>query len=99
MSTPERKEYIRVKRRNQTFFIPTSPSDSFAYIKEEICKALGGDDDSIDPKLMRLYIDNKNDGGDADAGKETKKAIPDAALLSDHNVKNDDIIILEMDES
>ena len=84
--------HIRVKRRNQTFFIPTSPSDSFAYIKEEICKAL-----SLDPKLMRLYVDNKNDDNDT-AKEETKKAIPDAALLSDHNVKNDDIIILELDE-
>ncbi|KAK1741761.1 hypothetical protein QTG54_007334 [Skeletonema marinoi] len=99
MSTPDRKDHIRVKRRNQTFFIPTAPSDSFAYIKEEICKALGGDDDSIDVKAMRLYVDNKSEGGDADAGKETKKEIPDAALLSDHDVKNDDIIILEMDES
>ena len=44
---------------------------------------------------MRLYIDSKNEGGDAEA----KKEIPDAALLSDHNVKNDDIIILEMEES
>ena len=86
--------YIRVKRRNQTFFIHTSPSDSFAYIKEEICKALGGEDNSIDTKSMRLYIDNKNEGGDAEA----KKEIPDAALLSDHNVKNDDIIMLEMEE-
>ena len=60
---------------------------------------MGGDDDSIDPKLMRLYVDNKIEGGDADTGKETKKAIPDAALLSDHDVKNDDIVILEMDES
>eukprot|EP00984_Skeletonema_dohrnii_P021725 scaffold10921_cov146-Skeletonema_dohrnii-CCMP3373.AAC.1 len=99
MSTPDRKDHIRVKRRNQTFFIPTAPSDSFAYIKEEICKALGGDDDSIDVKAMRLYVDNKSEGGDAEAGKETKKEIPDAALLSDHDVKNDDIIILEMDES
>lgn len=91
--------HVRVKRRNQTFFIPTSPSDSFAYIKEEICRALGGDD-AFDPKLMRLYIDNTdNDAGDADEGKETKKGpIPDAALLSDHDVKNDDIIILEVDE-
>jgi len=60
---------------------------------------LGGDD-AFDPKLMRLYIDNTdNDAGDADEGKETKKGpIPDAALLSDHDVKNDDIIILEVDE-
>ena len=48
---------------------------------------------------MLLYVDSKSEGGDADAGKETKKAIPDAALLSDHGVKNDDIVILEMDES
>lgn len=46
---------------------------------------------------MRLYVDNKNDDNDT-AKEETKKAIPDAALLSDHNVKNDDIIILELDE-
>ena len=58
---------------------------------------MGGEDNSIDPKSMRLYIDNKNEGGDADAG--AKKEIPDAALLSDHNVKNDDIIMLEMEES
>ena len=99
LSITTNTSHIRVKRRNQTFFIPTAPSDSFAYIKEEICKALGGDDDSIDVKAMRLYVDNKSEGGDADAGKETKKEIPDAALLSDHDVKNDDIIILEMDES
>ena len=46
---------------------------------------------------MRLYIGNKNEGGDTDV--EAKKEIPDAALLSDHNVKNDDIIMLEMEES
>jgi hypothetical protein len=62
---------------------------------------LGGDDDAMDPKLMRLYLDNtnNNDAGDDDDAKETKKGpIPDAALLSDHDVKNDDIIILEVDE-
>lgn len=49
---------------------------------------------------MRLYFDKKSEGGDADTGKESeKKAIPDAALLSDHNVTNDDIVTLEMDES
>ena len=48
---------------------------------------------------MRLYVDKKSEGGDADTGNEAKKAIPDAALLSDHNVTNDDIVILEMDES
>ena len=57
---------------------------------------MGGEDNSIDPKSMRLYIGNKNEGGDTDA--EAKKEIPDAALLSDHNVKNDDIIMLEMEE-
>ena len=48
--------YIRVKRKNQIFFIHTSPSDTFGYIKSEIAIAMGGED-VIAPKNMRLYID------------------------------------------
>ena len=57
-------------------------------------------DDSIDTKLMRLYIESKSVGDVEDEVKHTKKEpIPDIALLSDHNVNNDDIIILEMDDA
>ena len=48
--------YIRVKRKNQIFFIHTSPSDTFGYIKSEVAIAMGGED-VIAPKNMRLYID------------------------------------------
>jgi len=85
--------HIRVKRQNQTFFIPSSPNGSFAQIKEEISKAMGGDD-VISPKLMRLYVVNKNDAGETDANESTTGPIPDAALLSDHKVENDDILFL-----
>ena len=49
---------------------------------------------------MRLYIESKSVGDVEDEVKHTKKEpIPDIALLSDHNVNNDDIIILEMDDA
>jgi hypothetical protein len=51
-----------------------------------------GGEEVISPKLMRLYVDNKNYDGDTELAK--KKLIPDVALLSDHDVKNDDIVFV-----
>jgi hypothetical protein len=92
--------YVRVKRRNQTFFIHTSPSDSFLQLKSEISLAMGG---TLSPQKMRLYIEispKSSEVGKAGDDKEmadkksttTKGPIPDAALLSDHDVKSDDIL-------
>jgi hypothetical protein len=90
--------YIRVKRRNQTFFIHTSPSDTFAHIKSEIALALGGND-IITPQHMRLYIatptniakDRYDD--QVASGKSTPQGpIPDTATLSEYDVKNDAVL-------
>mmetsp|Transcript_20368 Transcript_20368/g.35012 ORF Transcript_20368/g.35012 Transcript_20368/m.35012 type:complete len:137 (+) Transcript_20368:226-636(+) len=107
MSTGE--DYVRVKRRNQTFFIHTTPSDTFAQIKAEISQAMGGDD-AISPKQMRLYIetpkeesssekkdDDDNDGdedmgGNKNSSNISKDLVPDAAILSDHGIKNDAVL-------
>mmetsp|Transcript_17973 Transcript_17973/g.37690 ORF Transcript_17973/g.37690 Transcript_17973/m.37690 type:complete len:142 (+) Transcript_17973:121-546(+) len=108
----EKKDYIRVKRRNQTFFIHASPSDTFFHIKSEISKAINcctssdNDDDDISPRKMRLYLppsskskkngkigqgdgDDDDDNGDASS---PRGPIPDSAMLSDHDVKNDDVL-------
>lgn len=55
-----------------------------------------GGDDVISPKLMRLYVVNKNDAGETDANESTTGPIPDAAILSDHKVENDDILFLSL---
>ncbi|KAL7547680.1 hypothetical protein ACHAWF_010959 [Thalassiosira exigua] len=78
-----REDYVRVKRRNQTFFVPTSPSDTFARVKEEVSLAMGGED-VVSPRSMRLYVAPKktattttkadnDDDSDDDAGEEKKK--------------------------
>ena len=106
--------YVRVKRKNQTFFIQTSPSDTFGYIKSEIAQAMGGDDD-MSPEKMRLYIepkaatttdakkaaDSDDDDDDkvmADKSPAPKGPIPDEAILSDHDVKNDDVLFVTLTE-
>ncbi|KAL7542889.1 hypothetical protein ACHAXR_013191 [Thalassiosira sp. AJA248-18] len=93
-----KQSYIRVKRKSQTFFIHTSPSDTFAHIKSEISQAMGGSD-VISPQQMRLYIETikpTNDEKDGDKVMEEKLMpkgpIPDTAILSDHEVKNDSVL-------
>mmetsp|Transcript_42100 Transcript_42100/g.88434 ORF Transcript_42100/g.88434 Transcript_42100/m.88434 type:complete len:135 (-) Transcript_42100:7-411(-) len=103
MSTTK-EDYVRVKRRSQTFFIHTSPSDTFVSIKDEISLAMGG---RPSPSKMRLYIptsapnnqtsnsDDKEMGEAAAASAAAmlpKDPIPDTAILSDHNVTNDDVL-------
>ena len=98
-----------MKRKNQTFFIHTSPSDTFEYIKSEVVSAYnscssGGDDD-VTTTNMNLYIAPKTnnvvekDGDKSMSEKqEPKGPIPDAAILSDHDVKNDDVLYVTFDE-
>ncbi|KAL7472455.1 hypothetical protein ACHAXS_012797 [Conticribra weissflogii] len=107
--------YIRVKRRNQTFFIHASPSDTFFHVKSEISKAINccassddDDDTEISPRKMRLYLppslksnnsaksgkgDDENDDDDYNESSP-RGPIPDSAMLSDHDVKNDDVLFV-----
>jgi len=103
-----------VKRKNQTFFIHTTPSDTFEYIKSEVVSAYnssssGGDDNDVTATNMNLYIAPKSnnvvenkDGADKSMSEkqddEPKGPIPDAAILSDHDVKNDDVLYVTFDE-
>jgi hypothetical protein len=48
--------YIRIKRKNQTFFIPVSPKTTFLEIKTEISKALN---DATSPTDMKLFREEK----------------------------------------
>jgi hypothetical protein len=41
-----------------------------------------------------MTVVNKNEAGETDAKESTTGPIPDAALLSDHKVDNDDILFL-----
>ena len=102
--------YVRVKRKNQTFFIHTSPSDTFEYIKSEVVSAYNsssGGDDNVTTTNMNLYIAPKTNNvvekkdGDktmSEKQEEPKGPIPDAAILSDHDVKNDDVLYVTFDE-
>ncbi|KAL3805054.1 hypothetical protein HJC23_003282 [Cyclotella cryptica] len=83
----EGKDYIIVKRRNQTFFILVSPTSTSLDVKTEISKAIG--QDAISPPLMRLYlVRDENNGGKG----EEEKLLPDAATLADHEVKNAEVL-------
>ncbi|EED91660.1 predicted protein [Thalassiosira pseudonana CCMP1335] len=90
----EGKDYIRVKRRNQTFFIHTTPTDTFHHIKSEISKAMNG---QVVPAKMRLYVPTATTttADKESTGKsEESSPIPDGATLADHEVKNDGVLYL-----
>ena len=100
-----------MKRKNQTFFIHTAPSDTFEYIKSEVVSAynscsIGGDDNDVTATNMNLYIVPKTNNvvekdGDksmSEKQEEPKGPIPDVAILSDHDVKNDDVLYVTFDE-
>lgn len=106
MAATAREDYIRVKRRNQTFFIHTSPSDTFDQIKSEISLAMGGSD-VISTQKMRLYIETPKptvtEAKDADKviseNLAPKGPIPDSAILTDHDVKNDAVLYVTFAKS
>ena len=86
--------YIRVKRRNQTFFIHTTQTDTFHHIKSEISKAMNG---QVVPAKMRLYVPTATTttADKESTGKsEESSPIPDGATLADHEVKNDGVLYL-----
>ena len=99
-----------MKRKNQTFFIHTTPSDTFEYIKSEVVSAYNsssvGDDNDVTATNMNLYIAPKTNNvvekdGDTSMSEkqdEPKGPIPDSATLSDHDVKNDDVLYVTFDE-
>lgn len=106
MSTA-REDYIRVKRKNQTFFLRTAPSDTFAHLKSEISLAMGGDD-VVSPQQMRLYVATPVPASDEKKNDDEKKPggtacptelMPDAAILSDHGVKNDAVVYAAFSKS
>ena len=66
--------YVRVKRKNQIFFVHTSPNDTFAHVKSEIAQAVG--DDDVSPEKMRLFVEPKADPGDAKTEGKGKAAQP-----------------------
>ncbi|KAL7519747.1 hypothetical protein ACHAWX_004505, partial [Stephanocyclus meneghinianus] len=82
--------YVIVKRRNQIFFIPASPTTRFLDVKNEICKAMNncGCASEISSRLIRLYLVNDDSTG----GGEEGTLLPDAATLADHEVKNADVL-------
>ena len=71
------KRCLRVKRKNQTFFVNTTKSKTILSIKEEISDALGGE---VSALKMRIY-----------PKQDAKKPLPDVATLADHSdlIKND----------
>ena len=73
---------VRVKRKNQTYFIHTKKSNTILSIKEEVSEALSG---QVPPLKMRLY-----------SSQTEKTPLPDEATLADHDnlVKDDETSIL-----
>lgn len=79
---------LRIKRKNQTFFIPSSKADAFSSIKSQISEALsccsGDDADVTIPENMRLYL--QEDGG---------TLLNDVATIADHaSIKDGSILYL-----
>jgi len=73
--------HVRIKQRNQTFFIYTARSKTIATLKEEICRALGKEGA---PRKMRIYH-----------SKTSTNPLPDSAALSDHeSIQNDSLLYL-----
>lgn len=67
---------IRIKRKNQTFFIRTSKASSISSIKNEISDALScsSNNENVIPEKMRLYL-----------SMDPSSALRDVSTIADHN--------------
>ncbi|KDO26307.1 hypothetical protein SPRG_20603 [Saprolegnia parasitica CBS 223.65] len=70
--------YLRVKRRQQTFFVLTEPHEAFVKIKETIASILG----LPGPGHIQLWHTNK------------QKELLDVATVADQELENDAVIYL-----
>ena len=77
--------HVRVKRKQQTYFIPVERTTSFLIIKEKISSACGTNAITSAPNVpsssITLY-----------ANISGEKELPDAGTMSDHEIANDAII-------
>jgi len=73
--------YVRVKRQNQTFFIPCLPDDKIQKIKSNIVVALKGSerDSGVQADQMRLLLPNST-------------VLEDDQTLNHYEIKNDDVL-------
>uniref|UniRef100_A0A7S3VD19 Ubiquitin-like domain-containing protein n=1 Tax=Chaetoceros debilis TaxID=122233 RepID=A0A7S3VD19_9STRA len=83
--------YIRIKRRDQTFFIHVAKSTKIYSLKSEISQALSGSSSSSSstaataiPENMKLYKDTSG---------EDSSELPDVAAIGDHDIIKDDGIL------
>ncbi|OQR95435.1 hypothetical protein THRCLA_22140 [Thraustotheca clavata] len=70
--------YLRVKRRNQTFFVLTEPHESFLKIKETLAGVIG----ISGPGQVQLWHTNK------------QKELLDVGTVSDQELENDAIVYM-----
>ncbi|ETV74369.1 hypothetical protein H257_10963 [Aphanomyces astaci] len=70
--------YLRVKRRNQTFFILAEPHDTFLKVKETLASILT----LSSPNQVQLWHTNK------------QKELLDAATVADQEIENDAVVYL-----
>ncbi|RHY83573.1 hypothetical protein DYB37_004243 [Aphanomyces astaci] len=68
--------YLRVKRRNQTFFILAEPHDTFLKVKETLASILT----LSSPNQVQLWHTNK------------QKELLDAATVADQEIENDAVV-------
>lgn len=77
---------IRIKRKNQTFFIRTSKSSSISSIKNEIAEALScsSTNEKVIPEKMRLYLT-----------MDPSSVLRDVSTVADHhNIKDNSELYL-----
>eukprot|EP01083_Nonionella_stella_P123164 370993_1 len=86
--------YIRIKRRDQTFFIHAAKSTKIYSLKSEISQALSESSSSSTtaataiPENMKLY---------KDISGEDSSELPDVAAIGDHDdIKDDGILYLTL---
>uniref|UniRef100_A0A6S9B284 Ubiquitin-like domain-containing protein n=1 Tax=Ditylum brightwellii TaxID=49249 RepID=A0A6S9B284_9STRA len=91
-SSTKKQMYVRIKRRNQTFFIQANRSDTIFHLKDEISNALNNE---ISPRKMRLYLSSTTSSKDSPPiPTPSSPPLPDSATLADHDVKNDAILFV-----
>uniref|UniRef100_A0A7S2A6T7 Ubiquitin-like domain-containing protein n=1 Tax=Trieres chinensis TaxID=1514140 RepID=A0A7S2A6T7_TRICV len=78
MSSANKPIYVRCKRRDQTYFVFASKTDTIFHVKERVSEALGRE---VSPRKMRVYLTEK-----------ATDPLPDSATLADHDVGNDDCL-------
>mmetsp|Transcript_2580 Transcript_2580/g.3972 ORF Transcript_2580/g.3972 Transcript_2580/m.3972 type:complete len:102 (-) Transcript_2580:2333-2638(-) len=73
---------IRIKRKNQTFFITTTKSNTISFVKSQISEAIScvsESEDTVIPEKMRLF-----------SKKNGSQFLLDVATVGDHDSIKDD---------